>query len=217
MFTTKDFRVRKDVTYPHFETIIQSWYSPLLGNTKKNDDAGNSACVTIGIYKNQISNKNEVLLISFMSGIIQNSEQLLKHIDCLRNDYLNKTTTSVSSTRNPTITIFDIEKGNFNNILNERFSGKLYKFYSECCGFSTLDSKIHVVKPYLDRFFLTNMPRCEELRPDDNALLSLLLSYPEADAYSGTLAFINAFLYAKLHSLFVDVIRRKETLSHGFY
>lgn len=203
MFTRNTFNIRTAEQYPPFAFVLQSWYSPLI-NSKPQEDAGLSACVTLGIARKdwvhpvtKTRHANQVIVASALNDYIANSEHLKKNVLALREDYLNKTTKKIGSPRSADAIIIEAERGKYNHVVSGWGADNLQRFYPERSG-DTLEKRIAIAYPFCRQISFTNLPNEQNLRPDDAHLLGMLLAYPCSEAYALTSAFVQAVLW--LHS-----------------
>ena len=198
-FSVSDFKIRKSVSYPAFKSVIQSWYSPFIGN-KKQDDLNYSACVTFGVHRNEVSGLDELILASVLNGIFSDSVQFLNYVKAMSTDYLNKTGIDVSTIRAANTVIFESEYKKFNPMIsNVKVSG-IYRFSTIHNGGEDLNDRINLAKTYIKSVNLTNAPDSDrlnpELRPDDSQFLERLQAYPNPGSYAMVSAFVQLLLYA---------------------
>lgn len=221
MFKKSHFHIRESSSYPPFQQVVQSWYSPLLLNDTREDE-GLSACVTLGVTQERPKSqeKREVILISCVNGPIPDILTLKKHIKCLSHDYLNKSTTPSVSTRTPDTVLVEAKYHDRNRILAELKLESPTYFYSDIHGGGSLEGNLNLGMPYICQVQLTCVPDKEDLRPDDGELLALLLSYPAPQSYAMLSALAQAVLYLKNRQIFETTPTYKKAYSPpkgGFY
>lgn len=201
-FSSSDFKIRKSVSYPQFRSVIQSWYSPFVSGSGR-DDLGYSACVTFGVYRSEVSGMDELILASVLNGIFSNPMEFVDYVKAMSTDYLNKSSINIPTIRAANVVIFESEYGKFNPMLANVKVGGLHRFYPEYNGGDSLNDRVNLAKAYIKKVNLTNAPNsensCNELRPDDSQFLERMLSYPNAGSYAMVSAFIQLLLYAGQH------------------
>lgn len=185
--------ISKSTKYPRFSQVIQSWHTPMLLDSKV-DDAGYSACVTLGVASSEAAKK--ILFVgSLVNGKITDVLKLKKHILCLYNDYLNKTDELKPSPRTADIVIFESKYKEVNPILDSLKNIEIDRFVPEFNGGADLERRVNLIMPYIERLRLMNHPIEPHLREDDRELMSILSAYPSPESYAVTSAFTQAILY----------------------
>lgn len=198
MIKKDHFSISKQSQYPPFFRVIQSIYSPLLGNTSSHDSPDRSpytALLTLGLWRDD-SKRYGISICSLLNSKISDSVELTKRINLMKADYLNTTLKKSDCIRPASELVVErksSEKGPFplyGEIEDYTF------FFPDYNGGDNLSNRLSLVLPLFKKIHLMNVPDEDELRADDKFLLNMIKTFPSFESYALVSALSQGVLYA---------------------
>lgn len=191
------FTISKEKQYPPFFRVIQSIYSPLLGNISPHDSPDRqpyTALVTLGLWRDD-SKKFGISICSLLNSKISDSVELTKRINLMKRDYLNTTLKKSDYIRPASELVVErrtSEKGPF------PLYGEIedYTFFFPDYNGGELSNRLTLALPLFKKINLMTMPGEEELRTDDKFLLNMILSFPSFSSHALVSALTQGVIYA---------------------
>ncbi len=200
MIETEWFNTWDKPNYPPVLEIVTSVYSPVFGNPPQ-EDARCSASVTLGSFITTPKKEKCLVLLSVKRPDKMDAQQIIQHIKCLNQDYINNTEREIPSNRNPDKILFEkgLERNPelINALMRTRKVSNLVGFDVKRDSRKQLTDRINTIVPLLkDKLvYLVSDSKTKELRSMDSNFVDYLSAFPNPEVYSLTAAFVNAVLY----------------------
>jgi hypothetical protein len=192
------FTISKEKQYPPFFRVIQSIYSPLLGNVSQHsgqEENSYTALITLGLWRDD-SKRYGISICSLLNSKISDSVELTKRINLMKRDYLNTTLKKSEYIRPASELVIErkaSEKGPFplyGEIEDFTF------FFPEYNGGDNLAHRLPLVLPLFKKIHLMTIPGEDELRADDKFLLNMVTTFPGFRSHALVSALSQGVLYA---------------------
>lgn len=201
MFRKSFFSVYRAPEYPPFFHVIQSIHSPLFGD-KSVSESPCTSIINIGLWRERYSESvpesqtRGMSICSLYHGTIYDPKELIKRVDLMQEDYLNKSLKESNAYRPVTETL--VERKRSTKSVHQLYGKvkKLSYFIPELYGGVEVADRLVGSVDNLSKVYLTIVPETTDLRADDAYLLSVLLSFPSPQSYSLAAALLQAVTHA---------------------
>lgn len=199
IFNKDHFSIQKTPQYPPFFRVIQSVYSPILGNTSPYDsdkETAYTAILSLGLWKTDTKEQG-ISICAVLQKKIMDPMELIKRLKLMKKDYLNKTLSNSEFIRPADELIIERRKSDkgpfalYGEVDNFAF------FYPEYHGGDTLNNRLTLAIPLFKKIHLAELPDDEGLRAEDKYLLSMIRSFPSAESYPLVSALSQGVLYVQ--------------------
>ena len=195
------FSIDKGDQYPPFFRVIQSIYSPLLGNTSPFDSKDRvpyTAMLTLGLWKKDENDSKTfgISICSLTHQVLLDPTELIKRIKVTKVDYLNKSLKKTSSLRNIDEVIVERKKEDKGTFPLHKDIDNYSFFFPEYFGGDNMINRLTIVVPLLKKVHLMKVPDSDDLRASDKYILSMMMTFPSLESYSIVCALSQAIIYA---------------------